>query len=393
MRKIHEVLRLHHECGRSNREIARAVGLSDHGCRDLRRARLAGLAWPLDEALTKPPWRRCCFRRGRALGQVPGAGLGRGASPTGSVRRHPRPALAGVPGEHPDGLSVQQLLRALPGLGGALPVTLRQSHAPGSGCLSTTPADRDGHRRGHREERQAQVFVAVLGASSYTYVEATWSQRPAGLDRRPCARLRVPRRGARVLVPDNLKSGVTKPCRYEPDLNPSYQDLASHYGVAVHAGAGAQARDKAKVEAGVLLAERWILARLRHQRFFSLRRVNTAIRPLLEDLNRRPFKKLPGSRQSAFSSRGPPGAQAPAGARATSMPSGSSPGSASTITSSSTATTTRCPTATPGEVDVRFTGTTVEVFHQRRAHRQPSAQPPQGRHTTSRRTWPRPIRR
>ena len=108
-------------------------------------------------------------------------------------------------------------------------------------------------------------------------------------------------RGApELLVPDNLKSGVTQPCRYEPDINPSYQELATHYGVAVLPARVRKPRDKAKVEAGVLLAQRWILARLRQRRFFSLAEVNATIRPLLEALNRRPFKQLPGSRQSVF---------------------------------------------------------------------------------------------
>lgn len=97
-----------------------------------------------------------------------------------------------------------------------------------------------------------------------------------------------------------LKSGVTHPSRYEPDINPSYQELAAHYGAAVLPARVRKPRDKAKVEVGVLLAQRWILARLRHPRFFSLAELNGAIRPLLRDLNARPFKKLPGSRQSVF---------------------------------------------------------------------------------------------
>jgi len=103
-----------------------------------------------------------------------------------------------------------------------------------------------------------------------------------------------------LLVPDNLKSGVKSPSLYEPELNPSYQELAAHYGVTVLPARVRKPRDKAKVEAGVLLAQRWILARLRHQRFFSLDEVNRAIQPLLAELNRRPFQRLPGSRQSVF---------------------------------------------------------------------------------------------
>jgi len=101
-------------------------------------------------------------------------------------------------------------------------------------------------------------------------------------------------------VPDNLRSGVTKACRYEPELNPTYADLARHYGVAVIPSRVRNPRDKVKVEAGVLLVERWILACLRHQPFFSLAELNTAIAACLDRLNRRPFKKLPGCRQSQF---------------------------------------------------------------------------------------------
>jgi transposase len=150
------------------------------------------------------------------------------------------------------------------------------------------------------QQRQAQVFVAVLGASNYTFVEATWTQ---GLADWLGSHVRcfeflggVPA----LVVPDNLKSGVTRPSFYEPDLNPSYRDLASWYGTAVLPARVRKPRDKAKVEAGVLLAQRWILARLRGQRFFGLAELNGAIRPLLEALNARPFKKLPGSRASRF---------------------------------------------------------------------------------------------
>ncbi len=103
-----------------------------------------------------------------------------------------------------------------------------------------------------------------------------------------------------VVVPDNLKAAVTRTHRYEPDLNRTYLDLAYHYHVAIIPARAARPRDKAKVEVGVQVVERWILARLRHHTFFALAEVNAAIRTLLPDLNARPFKKLPGSRQSLF---------------------------------------------------------------------------------------------
>lgn len=150
------------------------------------------------------------------------------------------------------------------------------------------------------EIRQAQIFVAVLGASNYTYAEATWTQQIPewiGSHMRAFSYMEgVPK----VVVPDNLKSAVTKAHRYEPDLNPSYQEMARHYGVAVLPARPYKPRDKAKAEAGVLLVERWILARLRHQTFFTLSELYQAIRVLLERLNNRPFKKPPGSRRALF---------------------------------------------------------------------------------------------
>lgn len=150
------------------------------------------------------------------------------------------------------------------------------------------------------ETKSAQVFVAVLGASSYTYAEATWSQSlPDFLG----AQVRafeyfggVPE----MLVPDNLRSAVTKACRYDPDINLHYQHLARHFGVSVMPTRPYKPKDKAKVEVGVQVVERWILMKLRKRFFFSLAELNQAIRGLLEDLNARSFKQQPGCRRSLF---------------------------------------------------------------------------------------------
>jgi transposase len=104
----------------------------------------------------------------------------------------------------------------------------------------------------------------------------------------------------RLLIPDNLRTGVSRACRYDPDLNPTYQEFAMHYDVGVVPARPYRARDKAKVEVGVQVAERWIIAALRHQKFFRLADLNHAIRELLERLNQRPFKKREGSRASVF---------------------------------------------------------------------------------------------
>jgi transposase len=150
--------------------------------------------------------------------------------------------------------------------------------------------------------REAQIFVAVLGASNYTYAEATWAQTLAdwiGSHGRTFAFFGgVPK----LVVPDNLKSGVSKACFYEPDINPSYLDMANHYGTAVIPARVRKPKDKAKVEVAVQVVERWILARLRNRQFFSLHQLNQAIAELLENLNNKAFQKLPGSRKSAFES-------------------------------------------------------------------------------------------
>jgi transposase len=152
------------------------------------------------------------------------------------------------------------------------------------------------------EPRAAQIFVAVWGASNYTYAEATWSQGLADWIGSHVRAFEFAGGLTEVVVPDNLKSGVSRPCRYEPELNPTYQELAMHYGVAVLPARVRRPRDKAKVEVGVQVVERWILARLRHRRFFSLSELNEAIGELLARLNERPFHKLPGSRRSLFES-------------------------------------------------------------------------------------------
>ena len=150
------------------------------------------------------------------------------------------------------------------------------------------------------EIRSAQIFVAVLGASNYTFAEATWSQSlPDWLGSHVRA-FEFFGGTPVMLVPDNLKSGVNKACRYEPELNPSYQQLAAHYGVAVLPARPYKPKDKAKAEVGVQLVERWIMAKLRHQTFFSLAELNRCISALLTELNEKPFKQLPGSRQQWF---------------------------------------------------------------------------------------------
>jgi transposase len=180
-------------------------------------------------------------------------------------------------------------------------VVLRHEHRAGEKLFVDYAGDTiPVHDAATGQVRAAAVFVAVLGASNYTFAEATWTQ---GLADWIGSHLRlfeflggVPE----IVVPDNLKSGVTRACRYEPDLNRTYEEMAAHYGVAVIPARRRKPRDKAKVEAGVLVVERWILAALRKRRFFSLGEVNEAIAELLARLNDRPFRKAEGTRRSLF---------------------------------------------------------------------------------------------
>jgi len=150
------------------------------------------------------------------------------------------------------------------------------------------------------EVTEAEIFVAVLGASNYTYAEALPSQSLPYWIRAHIRAFEYFQGVSEILVPDNLKSGVTKACRYEPDLNPVYLSLAQHYGTAIIPARPNKPKDKAKVEAGVLVVTRWITAALRNHTFFSVEELNDRIRELLERLNTRKFRKLNSNRRELF---------------------------------------------------------------------------------------------
>jgi len=303
MRKITEALRLHHECGRTQREISRAIGASPTTVGDyLRRAKAAGLSYPLPPGLDEPALELRLFPP---------------VVPSDVVR--PEPDLVWMHKEmrkksvtlellwqeykadHPDGYQYSWFCERYRQWVGKLSVTMRQTHTPGEKLFvdyagQTLPII-DGLTG---EIRRAQLFVAVLGASNYTFAEATWTQQLPDWIGSHVRTFEFMGGVTEIVVPDNLKSGVKHPSYYDPELNPTYRDLAAHYGITVLPARSRKPRDKAKVENGVLVVERWILARLRNQRFFSLAEANRAISALLADLNQRPFKKLPGCRHSAF---------------------------------------------------------------------------------------------
>ena len=304
MRKIREVLRLKYANQASERAIAKSCSVARSTVADyLRRVSAAGLSWPLPPDLDDESLEQLLFPC------APPVPAGERPLPDWDYV-HKELRRKGVTrfllwqehkSSHPAGLGYTQFCdRYLQWRGRQDPV-MRQVHKAGEKQFvdyagQTVPVT-DRHTG---EVRFAEVFVAVLGASSYTYCEATWSQ---GLPDWIASHIRafeffggVPE----VLVPDNLKSGVTSAHLYEPDLNPTYQDMAVHYGVAVVPARVRRPQDKAKAESGVQVAERWILARLRNRTFFSLAGLNQAIGELLIKLNTRPFQKLDGCRRGMF---------------------------------------------------------------------------------------------
>lgn len=305
MRKIKEVLRLH-SLGLKQRQIARSCSIGQSTVSEyIHTAEAAGLGWP-----EVAEWDES--RLAAALLRKP--------AEESEPNRLPRPDYAAIHAElqqdkhltlqlaweeyraqHPGGYRYSRFCELYQRWRRKLEVVLRQEHRAGEKLFvdyagRTIPVQDPATG----ETRQAQLFVAVLGASNYTFAEATWTQ---GLGDWIGSHIRafeflgsVPG----IVVPDNLKSGVTKACRYEPGINVTYEEMAQHYGVAVVPARPRKPRDKAKVEAGVLVVERWILAALRKRTFFSLGALNEAIAELLVRLNERPFRKREGSRSSLF---------------------------------------------------------------------------------------------
>ncbi|MCB1629843.1 MAG: IS21 family transposase, partial [Xanthomonadales bacterium] len=268
----------------------------------LRRAALAGVSWPLPPDCDEAELERRLYPPAAHSSQA------RPAIDFAEVQRQLRQrgvTLALLWQEYkerfPDGFQYSRYCELYRAWLARVDVVMRQEHRVGEKLF----VDYAGQTipivdRRTCEICQAQIFVAVLGASSYTYAEATLSQAlPDWLGAHVRA-FEFFGGCPQLVVPDNLKSGVLRAHRYEPELNPAYQELADHYGVAVLPTRVRKPRDKAKVEAGVLLVERWILARLRHQTFFSIEQLNREIAGLLIGLNDRPFRKLSGSRTSQF---------------------------------------------------------------------------------------------
>ena len=315
MRKIKEVLRLHH-LGLAQRQIALSCSVGQSTVSEyLKAASSCGLQWP--DVADWDETRLAAALLPKAESEPRPARLAEPDFATihAELQQHKHLTLQLIWEEYrsqqPVGYRYSRFCELYQRWRRKLEVVLRQDHRAGEKLFvdyaGPTVAIQD---PGAGEVRQAQLFVAVLGASNYAFSEATWTQ---GLPDWIASHLRafeffggVPE----IVVPDNLKSGVTKVCRYEPGVNVTYEEMAQHYGVAVVPARPYKPRDKAKVEAGVLLVERWILAALRKRTFFSLGELNQAIAELLVLLNERPFRKREGSRQTLFAALDKPALRA-----------------------------------------------------------------------------------
>jgi len=270
----------------------------------VQRFEVAGLTWPLPEDLDDAALEAKLFP---SFTDSParGAPLPDFSTIYQELRRHRHLTLSLLweeyKREQPDGYQYSRFCQLYRQWERRLDVTLRQEHRAGDKMY----VDHAGPTVGvidaqSGELRQASIFVAVLGASSYTYAEAVWTRDLRDWIGSHVRAWEFFSGVSAVVVPDNWRTAVTKACWYEPDLNPTYRDLAEHYDTVVLPARVGKARDKAKVESGVLLVERWILAALRHRTFVGLAALNQAIRELLERLNQRKFRKLDTSRAELF---------------------------------------------------------------------------------------------
>jgi transposase len=304
MRKIKEVLRLHCEKGLSVRQIGKSLGIGRSTIRDyLGRARQAGLSWPLPSDLDEATLEHQLFPSLHAIPQ--------------EKRQMPSPEYLhqelkkkGVTlqllwheykEKNPNGYQYSQFCRIYHQWAEKLDPCLRQVYKAGEKLFvdyAGQTMEITNPETG--EVEQVQIFVATLGASNYTFAEASLSQELRSWIQSHVRAFEFFGGVAEILIPDNLRDAVTRSCRYEPDLNATYREMAEHYGAVIIPARVAKPRDKAKVESGVLQVERWVVAPLRHHTFFSLVELNEAISKQLEVLNNRPFEKLEGARKSLF---------------------------------------------------------------------------------------------
>lgn len=304
MRRIRDLLRLTFEHGLSHRQVAASLGLSKGAVSMyLCRARTAGVTWPLAEDLTDTALERMLF---------PGA-------PQDPEALRPLPNWAYVDAElrspnvtrallweeyrtgQPNAYGYTWFCVAFDAWKGKVSPSMRQHHVAGEKVFvdyAGSTIDVIDPRTG--EAHPMKLFVAAMGASSYIFATARPSESLSDWISCHVEMLEAFDGAPAIFVCDNLKAGVTRPDRYEPTINRTYQDLARHYGVAVIPARPYKPKDKAKVEQSVLLAQRWVLARLRHQRFFSLADLNVAVAAHVADLNNRIMRAYGASRSQLF---------------------------------------------------------------------------------------------
>ena len=306
MRQIKEILKLKHQNQLSIREIARSCGLPSSTVGDyLKRAQAAGLSWPLPEEVHEEHLLE------KLLGLTAGTVAVEAARDLPDWKhlheelRRPGVTLQLLWQEyrqaHAQGYAYSRFCQLYRAWAATLEPVLRQVHVPGERMFvdwagQTVPI----HNPSDGTTAAAHLFVAVLGTSNKTFVEAFPNEQLPCWIAGHCHAYAFFGGVAKTTVPDNLKTGVIRPCRYEPLLHRTYQEMAEHYGTVILPARIKKPRDKAKVETGVQISQRQILAVLRDQRFFSVGALNQAIAPLLAHLNEQPFQKLEGSRNSWF---------------------------------------------------------------------------------------------
>jgi transposase len=307
MRRVREILRYRFEQGLGHKAISYRVGAAPSTVREtLRRAAVAGLAWPLGADVSDA---------------VLEAALYRAAGTKTGHRRCPEPDWAAIHRElkrkhvtlqivwdeyiaqHPEGYRYSRFCDLYRGWAAKLPVTMRQTHAAGEKLFVDYAGDKVAVvvDRLTGEIRDAHIFVAVLGASSLSYAEASWTETLPDWIAAHVRALEAFGGAPALFVPDNAKVAVIKACLYDPQVNRSYAEMAAHYDSAVLPTRPRRPRDKAKVEACVLIVERWLFGRLRHRIFYSLAELNAAIGDLLADLNdRRIMRRVGQTRRQLF---------------------------------------------------------------------------------------------
>lgn len=306
MRKLREILRLKLERKATTRQIAQSCNIARSTVSDyVGRIAVAGLSWPLPPELDDDlALERLLFpQEGHPKAQRPEPDW---AEIHRELRRkHVTRMLLWQEyrESEPEGYQYSQFCDRYGRWAKTLPISMRQTHLAGDKLFVDFSGDGIeivDPRTGDREV--AKLFVAVLGASNYTYVEPVLREDlPTWIG---CHVRAFDFFGGvpKAVVPDNLKAGVTRPCFYDPEINPTYANLADHYGVTVLPARPYKPKDKAKAEQGVLLAERWIIAALRNRTFYSLGELIEAIWPLVDRLNERVMRKLKVSRRQLFES-------------------------------------------------------------------------------------------